>query len=171
MSIGFIGGPSHEQVSQYLRRGAAASSGTQVNDVGAAQAPFKAQGGGMPLLGIGRALSADELQESGMADRLASMRDVLDLQEYEETFRSAREAQFANGQAVFDRLNKDLGGLLSGAAVPNNLFGGDPVRTSSGAIHPQSDRILSYLRDHQQEWRSVYSDSVPSFEQWRQQRG
>lgn len=119
----------------------------------------------VPAVDVTRPLTEKEMAASGMRNLSEALVREQQLQRYMEFASEAMREQSKHYEATFEKLNKGLGGLLNGAAVPNDIFGLEPVRTTSGAIHPQSDRIKEYLRQHAVEWKSL-SREVPTFEQW-----
>lgn len=122
------------------------------------------------LMDFARPVPETELAVPEMRHLLDAIAYGEELGEYGEFSSASMRAQAERNQATFERLNAGCGGMLSGAAIPNDIFGFEPVRTTMGGIHPNSDRIKEYLREHAMEWKSMTID-VPSFEEWRQSRG
>lgn len=95
---------------------------------------------------------------------------MLVTQEYDQFVYEQEKQQMQRHEEFFTKMRGWLGGPETAMAIPNNPLGPEPVRTSSGGIHPQSERIKDYIRAHQSEWKNL-SYTPPSFEQWQQMRG
>lgn len=105
-----------------------------------------------------------------LKDRNASFaamaKELLAMQEYGNAMSKRAEENQQMTQGFFSKMQKELGGAQTAMAIPNDPLGPEPVRTSSGGIHPQSERIKEYIRTHKDEWDSV-SAPIPSFEEWQ----
>ncbi len=122
------------------------------------------------VMDFARPVPEAELARPEMRHLLDAVAYGDELVEYGEFSSASMRAQAKRNQATFERLNEGCGGMLNGAAIPNDIFGFEPVRTTMGGVHPNSDRIKEYLRQHATEWKGMTMD-VPSFEEWRQSRG
>jgi len=71
-------------------------------------------------------------------------------------------------QKIMENLNQQSGGLLYGAGFSDDLS--KPITTTSGAIHPDAEKIRSFLREHQNELsqlKSLHEQNFPSFDEWQ----
>lgn len=113
----------------------------------------------------------ESLDLNEMNKKFAAMtREMLAVQEHHDFEMKRLQEQDQMMQEFFGKMGKELGGAQTAMAIPNNPLDPDPVRTSSGGIHPQSDRIKDYIRAHLDEWNSL-SSPIPSFKEWQQARG
>jgi hypothetical protein len=95
---------------------------------------------------------------------------MLETREYDQFVYEQEKQQMQRHEEFFTKMRTWLGGPETAMAIPNDPLGPEPVRTSSGGVHPQSERIKDYIRAHQSEWKKL-SYEPPSFEQWQQMRG
>lgn len=111
------------------------------------------------------------LDSQNLQASLSAMeRQMLEMQEYYKFETHLADQNRRMQDNFFAKMRKWLGGPETGIAVPNDALGPEPVRTSSGGVHPQSERIKDYIRAHQDEWNTLQSFKPPSFEEWRQMR-
>lgn len=115
-----------------------------------------------------RKVSNGELPAPGMdqANVLAMAKQVMEMERYGDFMSATAEENQRMMQDFLGKMRGEIGGAETAMAIPNDPLGPDPVRTSSGGIHPQSQRIKSYIRAHQDEWNRV-SSAIPSFEEWQ----
>lgn len=111
-------------------------------------------------------LSAEELPS-----RLAMAKQMLEMQEYALFEMDQVKEKMHMQQEFFTKMRGELGGPETAMAIPNDPLGSEPVRTSSGGVHPQSERVKDYIRAHKDEWDSAHSVKVPTFEEWQKARG
>lgn len=107
---------------------------------------------------------------SAMGKHLLAMQEYgTALSEYGKAMSKRAEESQQMMQGFFSKMQRELGGAQTAMAIPNDPLGPEPVRTSSGRIHPQSDRIKDYIRAHKDEWDSL-SFQEASFEEWQRAR-
>jgi hypothetical protein len=119
-----------------------------------------------------RKVSNEDLPAPGMDQTsvLAMAKQIMEMERYGDFMSARAEENQQMMQEFLGKMRGEIGGAETAMAIPNDPLGPDPVRTSSGGIHPQSQRIKDYIRAHQSEWRKL-SYEPPSFEQWQQMRG
>lgn len=115
-----------------------------------------------------RKVSTEELPPPGMdqAKELAMAKQIMEMERYGDLMSARAEEYQRMMQEFLGKMRGEIGGAETAMAIPNDPLGPDPVRTSSGGIHPQSQRIKDYIRVHQEEWDRV-SSPIPSFEEWQ----
>ena len=129
-----------------------------------------------PALSLNSAYEDIDIKElnanlSAMGKHLLAMQEYSNaMSEYGSAMSQRAEETQQMMQGFFSKMQRELGGAQTAMAIPNDPLGPEPVRTSSGGIHPQSERIKDYIRAHQDEWNSL-SAPIPSFEEWQQTRG
>lgn len=100
------------------------------------------------------------------ANVLAMAKQLMEMEKYGDFMSERAEEKQRMMQEFLGKMREEIGGAETAMAIPNDPLGPDPVRTSSGGIHPQSQRIKDYIRAHQNEWNRV-SSPIPSFEEWQ----
>ena len=81
-------------------------------------------------------------------------------------------ANSKESNAIHAKFIAAAGGLLNGTSFEPDDFS-KPIRTTDGRIHPQSDEIRSFLKEHKAEldlWHQTVTRKFPSFEQWKANR-
>lgn len=114
-----------------------------------------------------RKLSNEELPPGmDQANVLAMGKQIMEMEKYGDFMSEKAEENQRMMQEFLGKMRGEIGGAETAMAIPNDPLGPDPVRTSSGGIHPQSQRIKDYIRANQNEWKRV-SSPIPSFEEWQ----
>lgn len=123
-----------------------------------------------PTLSLNSAYEDIDFKELN-ANLSAMMNKFMEVKEYDRFVMDQGKENMRMHNEFFAKMRKALGGPETAMAIPNDPLGLDTVRTSSGGIHPQSERIKDYIRAHKDEWDSLRSFKPPSFEEWQKTRG
>lgn len=123
-----------------------------------------------PALSLNSAYEDIDIKELN-ANLSAMMKKDMELKEYDQFAMDQIKENMRMHNEFFAKMRGTLGGPETAMAIPNDPLGLDPVRTSSGGTHPQSERIKDYIRAHKDEWDSLRSFKPPSFDEWQKTRG
>lgn len=153
------------------QKSAGAEAGKAFTEAAQPPIPAPAEGKHVSSLQGFRKLSDKEEAALGPNFGAQNLKNILALQEYLDVMSEQGHEQERRVEEFYGKMQAWLGGPQTATAIPNDPFGPEPVRTSSGGLHPQSERIKDYIRAHKDEWDSMRSFKLPTFEEWQKTRG